>query len=127
MEIQTRILKKTSRNSRYLIDSSVPAVFRQVDRLRCFNKRLRLAFWMAGLVAIHQRENAFRDKYERYLSATPFDADRKRKALTAVAAKMARVAYAVVKHGSDYQCFYEQRIPSGSIPLARAVEASSTS
>jgi transposase len=91
------------------------------------NKRLRLAFWMAGLVAIHQRENAFRDKYERYLSATPFDADRKRKALTAVAAKMARVAYAVVKHGSDYQCFFEQRLPSGSIPLARAVEAPSTS
>lgn len=91
------------------------------------NKRLRLAFWMAGLVAIHQRENVFRDKYERYLSATPFDPDRKRKALTAVAAKMARVAYALVKHGSDYQRFFEQRIPSGSIPLARAVEASSTS
>jgi hypothetical protein len=53
------------------------------------NKRLRLAFWMAGLFAIHQLENAFRDKYERYLSATPFDAD----------GKMARVAYAVVKHG----------------------------
>jgi transposase len=91
------------------------------------NKRLRLAFWMAGLVAVHQRENAFRDKYERYLSATPFDADRKRKALTAVAAKMARVAYAVVKHSSDYQCFFEHRLPSGSIPLARAVEATSTS
>jgi transposase len=91
------------------------------------NKRLRLAFWMAGLVAIRQRENVFRDKYERYLRATPFDADRKRKALTAVAAKMARVAYAIVKHGSDYQRFFEQRIPSGLIPLARAVEASSTS
>lgn len=91
------------------------------------NKRLRLAFWMAGLVAIHQRENAFRDKYERYLSANPFDADRKRKALTAVSAKMARVAYAVVKHGSDYQCFFEHRLPSGSIPFARAVEAASTS
>jgi transposase len=89
------------------------------------NKRLRLAFWMAGLVAVHQRENAFRDKYERYLSSTPFDADRKRKA--AVAAKMARVAYAVVKHGSDYQCFFEHRLPSGSIPLTRAVEATSTS
>lgn len=91
------------------------------------NKRLRLAFWLAGLVAIHQRENAFRDKYERYLSATPFDADRKRKALTAVAAKMARVAYAVVKHRTNYQCFFEHRLPSGSIPLARAVEATSTS
>lgn len=91
------------------------------------NKRLRLAFWMAGLVAIHQRENVFRDRYERYLRATPFDPDRKRKALTAVAAKMARVAYALVKHGSEYQRFFDQRIPSGSIPLARAVEASSTS
>jgi transposase len=91
------------------------------------NKRLRLAFWMAGLVAIHQRENIFRDKYERYLRATPFDADRKRKALTAVAAKMARVAYALVKHGSEYQRFFEQRVPSGSIPLARAVEANPTS
>lgn len=91
------------------------------------NKRLRLAFWIAGLVAIHQRENAFRDEYERYLSATPFDADRKRKALTAVAAKMVRVAYSLVKNRSDYQCFFEHRIPSGSIPLTRAVEANSTS
>jgi len=76
---------------------------------------------MAGLVAVHQRENVFRDKSERYLRATPFDADRKRKALTAVSAKMARVAYGIVKHGADYQRFFEQRIPSGSIPLARAV------
>lgn len=91
------------------------------------NKRLRMVFWMAALRAIHMRENAFRDKYERYLSATPLDADRKRKALTAVAAKMARVAYAVIKTGTDYERYFEQRIPSGSIPLARAVEATSTS
>jgi transposase len=91
------------------------------------NKRLRLAFWMAGLVAIHQRENAFRDKYERYLSATPFDADRKRKALTAVAAKMARVAYAVVKHGSDYQCFSSTEFPVDRSLSHGAVEAISTS
>ena len=87
------------------------------------NKRLRMVFWMAGLRAIHMRENAFRDKYERYLSENPFDADRKRKALTAVAAKMARVVYAVIKNGSDYERFFEHRLPSGSIPLARAVEA----
>jgi transposase len=91
------------------------------------NKRLRMVFWMAALRAVHTRENAFRDKYERYLSATPLDADRKRKALTAVAAKMARVAYAVIKTGTDYQRYFEQRVPSGSIPLARAVEATSTS
>ena len=88
------------------------------------NKRLRMVFWMASLRAIHMRENAFRDKYERYLSDNPFDADRKRKALTAVAAKMARVVYAVIKTGSDYERFFEQRLPSGSIPLAPAVEAS---
>ena len=87
------------------------------------NKRLRMVFWMAGLRAIHMRENAFRDKYERYLSENPFDTDRKRKALTAVAAKMARVVYAVIKNGSDYERFFEHRLPSGSIPLARAVEA----
>lgn len=87
------------------------------------NHRLRMVFWMAGLRAIHMRENAFRDKYERYLSENPLDADRKRKALTAVAAKMARVVYAVIKTGTDYERFFEQRLPSGSIPLARAVEA----
>ena len=91
------------------------------------NKRLRMVFWMAALRAVHMRENAFRDKYERYLADDPFDADRKRKALTAVAAKMARVVYAVIKNGSDYQRFFEQQVPGGSIPLARAVEAISTS
>jgi transposase len=91
------------------------------------NKRLRMVFWMAGLRAIHMRENAFRDKYERYLSDNPLDGDRKRKALTAVAAKMARVVYAVVKTGANYERFFEQRLPSGSIPLARAVEANTTS
>src|SRR6202023_2774115 len=83
------------------------------------NKRLRMVFWMAAVRAVHMRENAFRDKYERYLADDPFDADRKRKALTAVAAKMARVVYAVIKTGTDYQRFFELRVPGGSIPLAR--------
>jgi transposase len=91
------------------------------------NKRLRMLFWLAAVSAIRMRENAFRDKYERYLSENPLDADRKRKALTAVAAKVARVAYAVIKTGSDYERFFEQRIPSGSIPLKLAVEANTTS
>jgi transposase len=91
------------------------------------NKRLRMVFWLAGLRAAHMRENAFRDKYERYLTDNPFDADRKRKALTAVAAKMARVVYAVIKKDADYERFFEQRLPSGSIPLSSAVEANSTS
>ena len=87
------------------------------------NARLRLAFWMAGQVAIRVRENAFKDKYDRYIRTDPGNADLRRKALTAVAAKMARVAYSVVNTGQPYRRFYEQSLPSGSIPLSRAVEA----
>lgn len=60
------------------------------------NARLRLAFWMAGTIAVRLRENLFSDKYERYIRAAPGDADLKRKALTAVCAKMARVAYGLI-------------------------------
>ena len=67
------------------------------------NVRLRKAFWMAGQVAVRQRENNFRDKYRRYVKRDPEDADLKRKALTAVAAKVARVAYAMIKHDTDYR------------------------
>lgn len=87
------------------------------------NARLRLAFWMAGQVAIRLRENAFKDKYDRYIRSDPGNADLRRKALTAVAAKMARVAYSIIKSGQPYQRFYEQSLPSGSIPISRAVEA----
>lgn len=87
------------------------------------NARLRLAFWMAGQVAVRLRENAFKDKYDRYIRSNPGNADLRRKALTAVAAKMARVAYSVIKSGQPYQRFYEQSLPSGSIPINRAVEA----
>lgn len=88
------------------------------------NARLRMAFWLAGQVAVRQRENSFRYKYDRYVSANPLDADLKRKALTAVAAKMARVAYAIVKTNQPYRQFFEHSLPSGSIPLCRAVGAS---
>ncbi len=54
---------------------------------------------MAGVGAVRMRENSFRDKYEHYVKSAPNDADRRRKALTAVAAKMARVAYRIVKMG----------------------------
>ena len=87
------------------------------------NARLRFAFWFAATVAIRMRENSFREKYERYIRADPEKADRKRKALTAVAAKMARVAYGLVKHQSTYRCYFESALPSGSIPLSRAVGA----
>lgn len=87
------------------------------------NARLRFAFWFAATIAIRMRENSFREKYERYIKPEPNDADRKRKALTAVAAKMARVAYALVKRQTPYRCYFESALPGGSIPLSRAVGA----
>jgi transposase len=90
------------------------------------NARLRLAFWLAGVGAVRMRENSFRDKYERYIKADPKNADLRRKALTAVAAKMARVAYSIVKTNQPYRRFFEQALPSGSIPLSAAVGAHAT-
>jgi len=90
------------------------------------NARLRCAFWFAGSVAVRMRENSFRAKYERYVRMDPLSSDRRRKALTAVAAKMARVAYGVVKTGTPYQAYFEAGLPSGSIPLTRAVGAART-
>jgi len=91
------------------------------------NARLRCAFWMAGGVAVRMRENSFREKYQRYIRSDPTDPDLKRKALTAVMVKMARVAYAVVRTQTPYRTYFEAAVPSGSIPLSRAVEAVRTS
>jgi transposase len=85
------------------------------------NAKLRFAFWFAATIAVRMRENSFRDKYERYIQNDLKNADRKRKALTAVAAKMARVAYGLVKHQTAYRCYFETALPRGSIPLCRAV------
>jgi len=90
------------------------------------NARLRCAFWMAGVVAIHKRENTFRAKYEAYVKDNPKNPDLKRKAYTAVAAKVARVAHALIKHGADYRRF-NAAIPSGRTSSQRAVEALATS
>ena len=73
------------------------------------NARLRRAFWMAGQVAVRQRENAFRDKFERYISKDRDNRDLRRKGLTAVAAKMARVAHSLVKYETDYRPYYGVR------------------
>jgi transposase len=88
------------------------------------NARLRLAFWLAAQVAIRQRENSFREKFDRYVASDPKNPDLKRKASTAVAAKLARVAYSIIKKNQPYRQFFEQGLPSGSIPLNRAVGAS---
>lgn len=71
------------------------------------NSRLRYAFWLAASNAIRMRENSFREKYRRYIHKDPDNKDLCRKGRTAVAAKMARVAHALVKTDSDYQGFYE--------------------
>jgi len=100
--------------------------FRGQDKLsKRGNARLRLALYMASLHAIRQTENSFRNKFHRYTQATPKDADCKRKAMTAVMAKMARVIHALIKSGTPYQGYFEVS-PSGSIPLCRAVGATRT-
>jgi transposase len=90
------------------------------------NARLRYACWMAGAVAVRMQQNSFRRKFEDYMRADPLNKDRRRKAYTAVAAKMARVVYAVVTSGNDYRRFPEAARPGGRIPSPRAVEASPT-
>jgi transposase len=70
------------------------------------NARLRYAFWMAAGSAIRQRRNTFRLKYDRYVASDPSNADLKRKAFSAVAAKMARVVHALINSDTDYQYLY---------------------
>jgi transposase len=90
--------------------------FRGLSKLSKYgNSRLRYAFWIAGTSAIRMRENTFRKKYENYVKSDPQNPDLKRKAYTAVAAKIARVAYGLVKSGCDYRCYHESSVPSGII------------
>nr|WP_323780995.1 transposase [Leisingera sp.] len=71
------------------------------------NARLRRTLWMAGQTAALKRTNSFRDKFERYISKERHNAHLRRKAYTAIAAKMARTVHAVVKHGEPYRPFFE--------------------
>lgn len=52
---------------------------------------------------------------------------RLRKARTAITAKVARVVYALIKHGQPYRQRFDVDLPNGSISLRRAVEAFGTS
>lgn len=49
----------------------------------------------------------------------------RRKAYTAIAAKMVRTIHAVIKFGKPYRPFFEGTSPGGRTPLCRAVEAGS--
>lgn len=89
------------------------------------NARLRRTFWLAGQVAIKQRENGFRDKFERYIARDRDNKDLRRKALTAIAAKMARVVHAVIKTGADYRPFFDGAMPGGRTSLGTSREGAS--
>jgi transposase len=81
------------------------------------NARLRRALWMAAQVAMRQRDNSFRDKLGRYTERDRHDADLRRKAVTALTAKMARVVHAVIKGGTEYRPFFERPVPGGRTSL----------
>lgn len=77
------------------------------------NARLRRTLWMAGQVAIMQTANSFRDKFERYISKDRHNRHLRRKASTAIAAKMARTAHAIIKSGKPYRPFFEGAVHGG--------------
>ncbi|MDR6306797.1 hypothetical protein GGQ85_004533 [Nitrobacter vulgaris] len=56
--------------------------------------------------------------YERYIARDRDNPDLRRKAMTAITAKMARVVHAVVKSGSDYRPFVEGRVPGGTTSVS---------
>lgn len=91
------------------------------------NARLRYALWQAAMTAVRMRENPFHDKFQRYIAGAPHDLDLRRKARTAVTAKLARVVHALVKTNKIYHPRFQLGLPSGSTPLTRAVEAFGTS
>jgi transposase len=57
----------------------------------------------AARVVVAQRRNGFRKKFDDYTKRDPQNTDLKRKAYTAVAAKMARVSYGLIKSGGEYR------------------------
>ncbi len=77
------------------------------------NARLGRVLWRAGQVAIAQPANSFRDKFERCIARDRHNADLRRKAYTAIAAKMARTAHAVVKGGQPCRPFLEGTMHGG--------------
>lgn len=86
------------------------------------NARLRRTMWIAVQVAIRQRESGFRHKFERYIARDRDNPDMRRKAMTAITAKMARVVYAVVESGSDNRPFVEARVPGGRTSVSQGRE-----
>lgn len=68
------------------------------------------------------QEDAFRGKYGRYPQTAPWDADLRRKPLTPVAAKMARVAHSMIKTNQPCRSFFEQALPGSPSLCLRLLE-----
>jgi transposase len=90
------------------------------------NARLRTALWLAAQTAVRMRENSFRRKFDHYVRGNPLDADLRRKAYTAVAAKLARVIFGLIKNGTDYRPFFEHGFQVEEPSRTSAVGAVST-
>ncbi len=78
---------------------------------------------MAVQVAILQRPNSFRAKFERNITKDRHNPHLRRKAFTAIAAKMARTVHTVIKSGETYRPFYEGRSTAEGPFSDSAVEA----
>ena len=83
------------------------------------NARLRRTLWLAGQTAVLKKANSFRDKFERYIAQDRHNPDLRRKAYTAIAAKMARTIHAVIKSGEPYRPFFEGVSPGGRTSLSK--------
>ena len=83
------------------------------------NARLRRTLWLAGQTAVLKKANSFRDKFERYIAQDRHNPDLRRKAYTAIAAKMARTIHAVIKSGEPYRPFFEGTSPGGRTTLSK--------
>lgn len=81
---------------------------------------------MAAQTAIRMRENSFRRKFDNYVRGNPLDAGLRRKAYTAIAAKLARVIFGLIKSGADYRPFFEHKFQVEERSRASAVGATST-
>jgi transposase len=81
------------------------------------NARLRRTLWIAAQAAVLKPANSFRDKFERYIAQDRHNPDLRRKAYTAIAAKMGRTIQAVIKSGEPYRPFFEGVSPGGRTSL----------
>lgn len=81
------------------------------------NSRMRCVLWQAARAAINTKnENSIKQKFDRYVKASPKNADLKRKARTACAAKVARMAFGLIKKSEMYRSHLD-RTPQADEPM----------